>query len=98
MKKSPILIIIIAVVFFSCKNDASSNKLGAVEDSVRISPTFKGFDVLPKKLHINPKKDTIIYFDSGTFIEVPKNAFLDQNEIAHTKPLTTSNAIRELLR
>jgi hypothetical protein len=88
MKNFPILIIIIAAVFFSCKKDALPNKLGAVEDSVRISPTFKGFDVLPKKLHINPKKDTIIYFDSGTFIEVPKNAFLDKNGAVIQKNIT----------
>lgn len=65
------------------------------------SPPLKEVSVEAEKMSIDPTKDQVVHFENGTSIDVPKDAFVDQNGNVVTEPVTlalsTYNSPAEIL-
>lgn len=93
--KNNILIILSLILLTNCGSEDNSNKnLPEIKDNAKeyvsfIHPPF-GTSINFTLLTIDPSKDTLIQFESGSFLEIPKNCFVDING----EPLTKAAQIK----
>jgi len=92
--KKILLSIVWILLLTSCSNENDSVKESPIitneleEVMSFIKPPF-GTSISFTTLSIDPNKDTLIVFESGSFLEIPKGCFVDNNG----NPLTTTARI-----
>jgi len=91
--KNIILVIFTTVLLYNCSTEDNYKidipKIGKTEPKSFIAPPF-GTCIEFITLTINPNKDTLIQFESGSFLEIPKGCFVDKQG----KDLNSSTKIK----
>ena len=80
------VLLFILVLTFSCSSSDTADSIKDTEngqvieiDLTSVNSPFEEVKIPLQNVSISAEKDTVLVFKSGSFIDIPENAFLDKN-------------------
>lgn len=74
-----IVVIITSIVVFISQNEEVVTEDTSIQEKIVIRPPLKGVDVPFTNKYINPLKDNVLLYASGSVLIIPSNAFVDSD-------------------
>lgn len=76
-----------SVLVSSCQEKENATTPPQTTEEIAFTSPVPNVAINYEELVINPSKDTVIHRDTGTLLEIPKNAFLNSKGEAITTPV-----------